>query len=217
MIKINDYVKGDVFNYFSQIDSKSVDLVFTSPPDISQTDFGKNTENYQKFQEKAVNEMCRIVKDNGFIVICQTDRKINAEVLCNHHTYLTSILNNQLTLKDYKIVVRNEIGKKDMYHFTFQHMLVCTRKGTFKRHGEFLKDILIDKQEMVHNQSVWSQDFCKLVIENLTKENDLVIDPFCGVAPVLKAAKDLNRNYWGCEISEDYYTPEVLCQVSLLQ
>ena len=127
MIKINDYVKGDVFNYFSQIDSKSVDLVFTSPPDISQTDFGKNTENYQKFQEKAVNEMCRIVKDNGFIVICQTDRKINAEVLCNHHTYLTSILNNQLTLKDYKIVVRNETDKKVLSHFTCQHIHVCTR------------------------------------------------------------------------------------------
>jgi hypothetical protein len=114
-----------------------------------------------------------------------------------------------MVLKDYKIAVRNQVGKKDMYYFTFQHMLIYTYEGTIKRGGEWLRDIYVDKQEKIGNQSVWSQDFCKFVIGHLTKENDVVIDPFAGVGAVLLAARALNRQWWGAEISDEFFNKDL--------
>ena len=39
MMKWNQFVNGDCFDVLEPIENQSVDLVFTSPPDISQTDF----------------------------------------------------------------------------------------------------------------------------------------------------------------------------------
>ena len=51
--------------------------------------------------------MARTTKDDGFVVISQTDRKINGEILPNHITYYNAMLRNGYVLKDYKIMVRN--------------------------------------------------------------------------------------------------------------
>ena len=96
-----------------------------------------------------------------------------------------------------------------MYYFTFQHMLVYTYEGTIKRGGEWLKDIYVDKQEKIGNQSVWSQDFCQYIIRHLTKEDDFVIDPFAGVGPVLIAARTLNRRWWGAEIADEFFNKDL--------
>ncbi len=208
---INTYTHGDAFPVLAQIPDKSVDLVFTSCPDLSQTEFDKSEKGiagYRAFQKRAVDEFARVVKDDGFVVICQTDRKVNGGVLCNHLWYITCLTNNQLKLKDYKIIVRNSIDHTSMYYFGFQHYICMTRKGTFPRKGEFLRDIIVDPQSKILNQPVWSQDFCELVIENLTKPGDLVIDPFAGVGPVLFAADNLDRKWWGAEITDQFYNAD---------
>ena len=38
-MKWNQFVLGDSYEVMKEIDDKSVDLVFTSPPDISQTHY----------------------------------------------------------------------------------------------------------------------------------------------------------------------------------
>lgn len=206
---LNTYTLGDSFPVMAKIPDKSVDLVFTSPPDLSQTNYDKaSIDGYRDLQKRAMDEFARVVKDDGFVVVCQTDRKVNAVVLCNHWWYIKCLQDAGLKLKDYKIVVRNSIDHRSMYYFGFQHYVCFTRTGTIARKGEFLRDIIVDQQEKVLNQSVWSQDFCRLVIENLTKPGDLVIDPFAGVGPVLYAAEQLGRKYWGAEIEPKFYNKD---------
>ena len=43
------------------------------------------------------------------------------------------------------------------------------------------------------------------LIEITTVKGELVADPFAGVASTLVAAKRLERDFWGCEIKEDYH------------
>lgn len=45
---------------------------------------------------------------------------------------------------------------------------------------------------------------CRL-IEITTVEGQRVADPFGGVGSTCEAAESLNRNYWGCEINEEYW------------
>ena len=43
------------------------------------------------------------------------------------------------------------------------------------------------------------------LIEVTTGENDLVADPFAGCASTLVAALQLNRDFWGAEIDDNYH------------
>lgn len=199
------YTFGDAFPILEAIEDESIDLIFTSLPDMSQTPFGGDGVNditaYLSLQFGALSQFSRIIKPTGFVVLCQTDRKVNGEILCNHVNYINWLHTRfHMKVKDEKIVVRNSVGKRDLYYMTYQYMTVFTRKGTWKRAGDFLKDIIVDPQrEIVPGQYSWSIDFCRLVIENLTKPGDKVIDPFAAAGPVLYAAGLTGRQWWGAE------------------
>ena len=218
MMKWNQFVNGDCFEVLEPIENQTVDLVFTSPPDISQTEWGKDIKNCtHSFSEERVVYLIALVKDDGFILIAQTDRKINGEILPNHITYYNAMIDFGWKLKDYKIVVRNHpVEKRDMYTFNYQHCLIFTRTGTIKRAGDFLKGIMVyDTQKMKGFSGplqlhMWNENFIELMLEYLTKENDKVIDPFAGSGVVPYVAKRMNRQYLGCEINKEVYDASIM-------
>jgi len=217
VMKWNTFVHGDCFDVMEDIEDRSVDLVFTSPPDISQTDFGKDIEMYKTFQRRACSSFSRIVKDNGFILIAQTDRKINGEILPNHITYYNAMIFNDWKLKDYKIVVRNHpVEKRDMYTFNYQHCLIFTKTGTIKRAGDYLRSIMVYETHKMKGFKgpmqlhMWNENFIELMLEYLSKENDKVVDPFAGSGVVPYVARRMNRQYLGVELDEDVYNASVM-------
>ena len=216
-MKWNQFVLGDCFDVMEEIDDRSVDLVFTSPPDISQTNFGKAIGFYKSFQQKACSVFARIVKDDGFILIAQTDRKINGEILPNHITYYNAMIFNDWKLKDYKIVVRNHpVEKRDMYTFNYQHCMIFTKTGTIKRAGDFLKGIMVYETHKMKGFKgpmqlhMWNENFIELMLDYLTKENDKVVDPFAGSGVVPYVARRMNRQYLGVELDEDVYNASIM-------
>ena len=217
MMKWNQFVLGDSDFVLAELEDRSVDLVFTSPPDISQTHYNTDVLNYQIWQRNITKQFARITKDDGFVLIAQTDRKINGEILTNHITYYQSMIELGWKLKDYKIVVRNfPVDKRDMYTFNYQHCLIFTKKGTIKRSGDFLKNIMVyDTQKMKGFSGplqlhMWNENFIELMLEYLTKENDKVIDPFAGSGVVPYVARRMNRQYLGCEINREVYNASVM-------
>lgn len=48
-------------------------------------------------------------------------------------------------------------------------------------------------------------ELMKILIENSSKEGDLVVDPFSGIGSTAIACKQLNRKFGGCEIDEIYF------------
>ena len=101
---------------------------------------GKILSCIKHFSEERAVHFLVLVKDDGFILIAQTDRKINGEILPNHITYYNAMIDYGWKLKDYKIVVRNHpVEKRDMYTFNYQHCLIFTKTGTIKRAGDYLK------------------------------------------------------------------------------
>ncbi len=48
-------------------------------------------------------------------------------------------------------------------------------------------------------------DLMKILIENSSKENDLVLDPFMGIGSTALACKETGRNFIGFELDKHYY------------
>ncbi len=213
----NQFLLCDASKLMQEVEDKSVDLVFSSLPDISQTDFSNNITHYKMFQRSVMQQFARMVKDDGFVVVSQTDRKINGEILANHITYSNTLSECGMKMKDYKIVVRNEpVDKRDMYYFNYQQCVIFTRKGTIKRSGDFLKNILIYNTDRIGNikgalnSFMWPEPFCKLIIDKLTKEEDKVLDPFAASGIALQVAKEMNRQYLGCEINKEVFDNAIM-------
>ena len=100
------FVNDDCFNVLPTLVDNSVDLLFTSPPDLHDIDTD-DVEVYQDFLSKAMGEFERIVKPTGFIVMCQTDRKMNGKVYAKHSFIISHMESLGWILKDYKIIVKN--------------------------------------------------------------------------------------------------------------
>lgn len=69
------------------------------------------------------------------------------------------------------------------------------------------KDLIESPVEMTKNNAhpaVYPMYIIQELIKLLSKENDLVLDPFCGSGTTCIAAKNLNRNYLGVEINPEY-------------
>ena len=213
----NQFLRCDASDLMQEVEDKSVDLIFSSLPDISQTHYNTDTVNYKVFQANVMKQFARMVKDDGFVVVSQTDRKINGEILANHITYSNTLSECGMKMKDYKIVVRNEpVDKRDMYYFNYQQCVIFTRKGTIKRSGDFLKNILIYNTDRIGNikgalnSFMWPEPFCKLIIDKLTKEEDKVLDPFAASGIALQVAKEMNRQYLGCEINKEVFDNAIM-------
>ena len=213
----NQFLLCDASDLMQEVEDKSVDLIFSSLPDISQTHYNTDTVSYKKFQANVMKEFARMVKDDGFVVVSQTDRKINGEILANHITYSNALSDCGMKMKDYKIVVRNEpVDKRDMYYFNYQQCVIFTRKGTIKRSGDFLKNILIYNTERIGNikgalnSFMWPELFCRMIIDKLTVEGEKVLDPFAASGIALQVAKEMNRKYLGCELSKEVYDNSIM-------
>jgi site-specific DNA-methyltransferase (adenine-specific) len=69
------------------------------------------------------------------------------------------------------------------------------------------KDIIESPVEITKNNThpaVYPLYIVQELMKLLSKENDLVLDPFCGSGTTCLAAKNLNRKYLGIEINPEY-------------
>ena len=136
------------------------------------------------------------------------------------HTYLINKMEQfNYILKDYKIVVKNNIESKDQYIFPYLHLCIFTREGTILRKGDWLRNILVYKmiKSAIGSHHDWPEEFVKLVIGYLSKEDDLVVDPFAGSGVVPLVARAMNRKYIGIELDKAQYEEMHLrCSTSTL-
>ena len=204
---MQEWINGDCFEILPTLEDKLASLIFTSVPDLNDLGMDNDMEGYENFLIRAFNQFSRIIKDDGFVALCQTDRKMNAQVFPKHCFIIDAMKSLGFILKDYKIIVKNSFDNKDQFVFPYQHLCVFTRKGTITISCEWMKHILLYNvtKSKIGPFYGWNPEFVRLVIGSLTKENQLVIDPFSGSGIVPKTAGEMNRQYLGIEIDEILY------------
>lgn len=207
-MKMNNYYLDDAMRILPSVKNNVAKLVLTSPPGIHQTPFWEKREvsKFYHFLVDMCKHLARITIDDGFIVISQRNSKSGSRVVDVRTVYVNTFLKLGYRLMTEKIIVVER--NSDMRNFTYQHFLVFTKTGRYRRgslKGEYLKDVVFDTGDKVRGQRIWTYKFVKMIIDTFTDKGDLIVDPFAGVGVVYQVAHHLGRKCLAVELDEETY------------
>lgn len=213
-------INGNAIDFIKTLEDESVDLIVTDPP-YKVTARG-NAGNSGGMMQSKLSMQGRIFKHNDvrpMEYIPEFYRLLKDGSHCyimTNHVNLQEILNTatECGFHFIKSLIWNK-GNKIMGQFymsQFEYILFF-RKGKGKKINKCgTADILSvpnkktkDKNGKNIHDTEKPVELMKILIENSSQENELVLDPFMGVGATIIACKDLNREYIGIELDEKYY------------
>lgn len=207
---------GDCLEIMKDIPDESIDLIITDPPykivqggctnkavrlkGSNQEQLKKGTlfnNNSIKFSEW-VPEVYRVLKNNSHCYIMSNDRNINEllNVCKNTGFKLLNIL-----------VWGKSKHSPNRYYMKNCEFIVFLRKGKAKNINNMgtKQLLLVNNVENKRHPSEKPIELMKILIENSSNENDVVLDCFMGIGTTGVACKKLNRNFIGIELDEKYF------------
>lgn len=220
MVEIN-LQQGDCLELMKQIPDGGVDLVVTDPP-YKVTNRGnsgtmggmmadKKTMKGKVFDFNSIdisdyiNELYRVLKPNSHCYIFSNQKNIYhfMDVINNHSKF--KWFKNLIWLKDNKIA--------NQYYMTQFEYILFLRKGKAKRINHcgtsevlpFKNKKMKDSSGKVVHPTEKPVQLIKALIENSTKENEIVLDPFAGIGSTPLACLESNRNFIGYELDPKYF------------
>lgn len=211
---------GDCLELIKELPDNSIDLIVTDPP-YPTTSRG-NAGNSGGMMQKEINKKGKVFNFNN--INCKEYAPELYRILKNKsHCY---IMTNHINLIEMLNVFTNcgfhfiksliwNKGNKIMGQFymsQFEYILFF-RKGKAKKINNCgTSDILSipnKKNKDKNNQNLHDTEkpveLMKILIENSTDQNEIVLDPFKGIGTTGVACKKLNRSFIGYEIDEKYF------------
>lgn len=215
-----DLRQGDCLELLKDIPDESIDLIVTDPPYKLTSRGSSGTMGGYWKEEKAkkgvifdnnsisckeyLPEFYRILKNKSILYL-----------MCNN-TNLQEMINvaTQSSFKFVKSLIW-EKGNKicgRYYMNCFEYILLFRKGGDKPIKNCGTPDILkvpIKKQKDSNGKNLHDTEkpveLMKILIENSSDENDIVLDPFMGIGTTGIACKELNRNFIGIELDSKYF------------
>lgn len=189
MIELNKIYCGDCVEVMSEFPDNSIDMVFVDPP------YGKDGIYLYKVVAK---EAARILKSGKFAVFYASDY------------WLDKTFPKMLNYLDYFYLFHhiNDGGAASIFPrkiFAGGKSLLVFSKGKAKPINWVYNKVPQHKKEKSHRKDNWEQTVfeASYFIDAFSKEGDVILDPNMGSGTTCVAAKELNRNYIGIEISSE--------------
>ena len=213
-------INGNAIEFMKKLKDESIDLVVTDPPYPTTKRGGtgnsggmckkKEFSSGKVFKHNDIKpieyipEFYRILKDGS-----------HCYIMTNHvNLYEIMTVAKESGFHFIKSLIWNK-GNKIMgqaYMSQFEYILFF-RKGKFKKINKCgtadILNIPNKKTKDENGKNIHDTEkpveLMKILIENSTQEEELVLDPFVGVGSTAIACKELNRLFIGTELDENYY------------
>ena len=201
---------GDCIEYIKTIKDKSIDCLITDPPYGVDIQFGAYDNQLSRKIENDGNIEGALVLLDKMLINVKSKLKEDAHIyiFCNWKIYPQF---NQIILKHFQIknlIIWDKLfmGMGDLKgNYSSSYEMIVFAGGN----REFLnrpKNIIQCRfsDERFHNTQK-PIELIKQLIENSTNVNETIFDPFLGSGSTVVAAKEMKRNFIGCEIDEQNY------------
>ena len=203
MIELNKIHNENCLDTMARMENNSVDIVFTSPPynrkRNDKYDFYEDTKaDYYEFLVNVIDESIRICKGNVYVNIMKNyyNKQDVFKLLGNYHKEIYEVFvwekSNPLPASGLSIT--------NAYEF-----IICFG-SSLKSNKTYTKNHLTTSVAKMYKEhkAVMNDKVASFFIENFTKENDIIYDPFMGCGTTGVICKINKRNYIGSEISKEY-------------
>lgn len=190
---------GDSRELIRKLPNQSIDCIFTDPPYGLRKRAIKNDDNLDIFYE-LLPECFRVLKEDRFFLTFFSTKNLPRLFENNPFTYFW-----QCILYCPEGSVRSPIGfTKFMSCFLFKKgkaKLVSWKTDIFKD----TPGRMVEPDEgFINHPTPKPKHFIKELLKMVTREFDIVLDPFLGSGSTAVACKQLNRRYIGFEIDPEY-------------
>jgi site-specific DNA-methyltransferase (adenine-specific) len=211
----NQWLHGNWRDHVGSIKDGSISVLVTDPP------YGMGYQSDHRLDRRKPKKHDRIENDGqgeGPAELGECVAAFMPRLSDNSHVFVftnwrneeamrAAIIDAGLTIRGSLVWVKNNTGMGDpKTTFAPKHeRIIHAVKGSpilFEREADVLEYDRVNTDQHPTEKPV---DLLARLIEITTVEGQRVADPFGGVGSTCEAAESLGRNYWGCEINEEYW------------
>ena len=219
---LNKVICGDVLEVLKEIPSNSIDLGITSPPYNKKEKYGgwlvskviykgwtdkMPEKDYQSWQIEVLNELYRVIKDGGSFFYNHKVRYENGKMIHPIEWLSKTKWNIWQEIIWNRKISGNIRGWRFWQVDERIYWLVKGKPKELKPQHAKLTSVWEIRPEVGHKEhpAVFPIELpSRIIYSILGEEKGTIIDPFCGSGTTLVAAKILNKDYIGIDISEEY-------------
>jgi len=227
----NTIIQGDSLENLRLIADKSIDHVITSPPynmnlriskgkyisrqvlkEEFSTKYNTFTDNlpieeFYEYHKKVIEQLLRVTKNQIFynISIVTGSKRAFFKLIGVFSDNLKEIIYWDKQ-KEQPAMQAGVINRRTELILVFDSDNPISRmfnNANFER-GTFSDLLKISPDIHKEHKASFPLDLVKTILDNFTKEGDLILDPFMGTGTVAIASKSCNRRFIGIEIDPFY-------------
>lgn len=215
---INTIQLGDCYELIKKIPDKSIDLIITDPPYEIETEGGNTSIDISNSKMIEQLKQLKIIKGIDYSILEEYMRimkKPNIYIWCNKKQILEYLKffvekyecsfeimtwcktnptplcgGNYLIDKEFCLYFRKGIKLNTKFETAFTYWISLKNKN--------------DKDDFEH-PTIKPLNIIKMLVENSSNKNDIVLDTFVGSGTTCLAAKETGRRYIGMEIDPEYH------------
>ncbi len=201
--------QDDAVNWLLMLDSASVDLLITDPPYESLEKHRKiGTTTRLKVSKSSSNQWFEIFPNARFEELLREVYRVlkkNAHfyLFCDQETmFVIKPMAEKVGFKFWKPIIWDKVSIGMGYHYRARHeYILFFEKGKRKLNDLSIPDILTHKRVYRGYPTEKPVSLLEVLVAQSSREGELVVDPFFGSGSTLVAAKNLNRQCKGNDIS----------------
>lgn len=220
MIKL---LQGDCLELIKKMPDKSIDLIATDPPyDIPTINGGGSVNNVKKLN-KSLQDLKKVDITKGYDIeefgneFIRVMKEINIYCWCNKKQipeYFNFYVNKHKCKFD--IITWSKTNALPTYsnkYLSDTEYLLYFHKGKGKCFPQSYEDAktyyiapINHKDKKIYGHpTIKPLDITEKIVRNSSKENQLILDPFMGSGTTGVACLNMNRNFIGIELNENYF------------
>jgi len=201
-------VHGDCFEQFKNIQDDTFDVVLTSPPyNRKRNDKYEHhkdvTNDYFSFLQKSIKECLRVCSGNVFFNI-QKNSYNRSDVHKVMGAFASEII---------EVIVWHKSNPMPNPHVinAYEYILVLSKANKSLKANKtytlnhFTTPVYSSNPYKKIHRAVMHPEACAFILQNFCSENDYVFDPFAGTGTTGVEAIKLGMNFYGVELSEEYF------------